>query len=60
MGETGCFEFWPLYLVIDVMWVYIVGADSRVLSHLGGLFFLEFCCGLGGHVLIFCSLLVAF
>jgi hypothetical protein len=39
MDEVGCFEFWSLYVDIDVMWVYVVGAGGRVLSCLGGLFY---------------------
>jgi uncharacterized membrane protein YdcZ (DUF606 family) len=60
MDEMGSFEFWSFYVGTDVMGVYVVGADGHVSSCLGGSFFLEFCCGLIGRVLIFCSLLVSF
>jgi hypothetical protein len=59
MDEMVCFELLSFYVSTDVMWVYTVGADGQVLSCLGGLFFVAFCCGRNGHALIFCCLLVS-
>jgi hypothetical protein len=39
MDEMRCFEFWSFYVDIDVMRVYVVRANSHVLSCLCGLFF---------------------
>jgi hypothetical protein len=45
-------NFGTFYVDIDVMRVYVVGADVHVSSCIGGLLFLEFCGGLTGRVLI--------
>jgi hypothetical protein len=37
MDEMGCFEFWPIYVCIDVIRVYVAGADDHVSTCLGGL-----------------------
>jgi hypothetical protein len=37
MDEMECSEFWSLYADIDIMWVYVVGADDYVSFCLGGL-----------------------
>jgi hypothetical protein len=39
MDEIGCLEFRSFYVDIDVMRVYVIGADGHVSSCLGGLFF---------------------
>jgi hypothetical protein len=36
MDEMGCFEFWSFYVDIDVMRVYVAGADGHMSSCLGG------------------------
>jgi hypothetical protein len=38
MGEMGGLEFWSFYEDIDVMLVYVVGADGHM-SYVGVLFF---------------------
>jgi hypothetical protein len=30
MDEMGCFEFWHFYVDVDVMRVYVVGADGHI------------------------------
>jgi hypothetical protein len=60
MDEMECFEFWSFYVDIDIMRVYVVGADGHVSSCLCSLFLLGYYCGLTVNVLALCSLLVSF
>jgi hypothetical protein len=49
-----------VYVDVDAMRVYVVDTDDHVLSCLGGVFFLAFCGGPTGRVLVWCFLLVCF
>jgi hypothetical protein len=57
--EMGCFKFWSFNVDVDVMRVYLVGADGHMSSCLGDLFFSAFCGGLTGRVRSCYSLLVS-
>jgi hypothetical protein len=37
MDKMGCFKFWSFCVDVDIMRVYVVGADGHVLSCLSGL-----------------------
>jgi hypothetical protein len=60
LNEMGSFEFWSFYIDIDIIRVYVVGADGHVSSCMRGLFFSAYCVGLTVPVLICYSLSVSF
>jgi hypothetical protein len=59
-GGRSFSNFLKFSISVDVLQVYVVGADNLVCPLLSALFVLTFCGRHAGRVLIYCSLLVSF